>query len=281
MSSTASRNHDSTPRRGFESRAWRIPATGMCFLLFFAGAAAFAIVVLGYRAAVPDASVRRPRVQRILGAMLRFFRWTVSALGLTRFHIDGLERVPREGSFVIICNHPTLIDAPILLGLFPHAVCIVKSALLQSWAYRVAIEELGFLASLGSERFIEDCVRAVQSGRPLLIFPEGTRSDRDSLRRFERGAATIAIRAGVPILPVVLECRPPMLQRGSRWFEVPARSVDFNLSIQYPLFPASDSANERELSHRVTAEMEAFFRSRLARTAKQPSAANISAANAE
>ncbi|MCC6954101.1 MAG: 1-acyl-sn-glycerol-3-phosphate acyltransferase [Deltaproteobacteria bacterium] len=209
-------------------------------------------------------------IHLLLRRSLAFFRHLMSFLGLVRFRIRG--DLPK-GPFVLVSNHPTLIDAPLLLGLIPNATCIVKNSLERSWSYHVAIEELGYIPNGESQHFIERCIDAVRGGRPLLIFPEGTRSD--SLRSFERGAATIALRAGVPLLAAVLTCDPPMLGKGSRWHEVPPRSVDFTISIEYPQFfaqnesvtsvsDASEISLQRGQSIRMTAELENFYRERLA-----------------
>ena len=52
---------------------------------------------------------------------------------------------------------------------------------------------------------MDGCAKAIDGGNPVMMFPEGTRSKDGLLRPFKHGAFTLAKRAGVPILPIVIE----------------------------------------------------------------------------
>jgi len=70
---------------------------------------------------------------------------------------------------------------------------------------------------------IDDCVSALKSGNNLVIFPEGSRTVPGQKLRLQRGFANIAIRAGAPIRIVTVSCAPPMLRKGEKWYQCPAR----------------------------------------------------------
>ena len=56
--------------------------------------------------------------------------------------------------------------------------------------------------------------------------------------RFLRGAAHIAVGTGRPIVPVLLQCDPPTLTKGSRWYQIPARPFRFRVTVRDALQPA-------------------------------------------
>jgi 1-acyl-sn-glycerol-3-phosphate acyltransferase len=65
----------------------------------------------------------------------------------------------------------------------------------------------------------------LSQGLPVLIFPEGTRSPERGLGRFRQGAFDLAVRAGVPVLPVFITMDPPTLMRGVPWYVIPPRTA--------------------------------------------------------
>lgn len=219
---------------------WRLFWTGLSFLLFGAGAFLHALFVFACRFFVRNKEKRFALQQRVLGRLLNLFRSFIQLGGLVSIRVEGLERIVAGKSYLILVNHPTLIDALILLTIFPEALCIVKSEVGTHWMYRTVCDELGFLILGDSTRLIESAVDALAAGRSVLLFPEGTRSPSNALRPFERGAATIFLRSlvssgpDVEILPITISCSPPTLARGQRWYEIPDRHIDFRVTIKYP-----------------------------------------------
>src|SRR5690606_5502281 len=88
-------------------------------------------------------------------------------------------------------------------------------------------------------------VAHLQAGRPLVIFPEASRSWERKMRRFRRGAVEAAIRAGVPIVPAFISVNPPMLMKHQPWHEVPDRRGVYKVEF----FPVIETAG-RDLDPR-------------------------------
>jgi 1-acyl-sn-glycerol-3-phosphate acyltransferase len=66
----------------------------------------------------------------------------------------------------------------------------------------------------------------------LIIFPEGTRTQKDEqINEFQRGAANIAIRADVPIRPVLIRCTPTTLTKNEKWYHIPAKPFHIEIKI--------------------------------------------------
>jgi 1-acyl-sn-glycerol-3-phosphate acyltransferase len=79
------------------------------------------------------------------------------------------------------------------------------------------------------------CQNSMAAGFPLIVFPEGTRSTPGAEPVFQRGAANIAIRCGVDILPVLITCNPPTLLKGDPWYKIPARKPRFAVEVLSPM----------------------------------------------
>lgn len=156
--------------------------------------------------------------------MRRFGRVTSRLTPLWRFRVEGQGPADiHRAAYVVVANHQSSAD-PFLLSSLPWDMRWIAKVEL----FRAPV--LGWLMRLGGDLPVErgdgdsvrtmlaEARRTLDRGLPLMIFPEGTRSRNGDLGRFKDGAFELAIAAGVPILPVVLDgtrtCRP----KGSWWF---------------------------------------------------------------
>jgi 1-acyl-sn-glycerol-3-phosphate acyltransferase len=166
---------------------------------------------------------REERVQRSIGAVFRFYLGLLQFLRMLTFTVEGRESLAAAGGKIVVANHPSLLDVVALMALVPRAQCIVKH---QLWRHRflgALMRRAGYIRNdLEPQPLVAECRRALAAGRPLIVFPEGTRSVPGRAMRFHRGFANIAILAGAPILPVVITCKPVILYKGEPWWRVPS-----------------------------------------------------------
>jgi 1-acyl-sn-glycerol-3-phosphate acyltransferase len=156
--------------------------------------------------------------------MRRFGRTTARLTPLWRFRIEGTGPADIDrAAYVVVANHQSSAD-PFLLSSLPWDMRWIAKIEL----FRTPV--VGWLMKLGGDLPLQrgsgDSVRSMmndaratlESGLSVMLFPEGTRSRDGELGAFKDGAFELAIAAGVPILPVVLDgtrtCRP----KGSWWF---------------------------------------------------------------
>jgi len=131
--------------------------------------------------------------------------------GFVRLRSEGKERVPRDGPVVFMANHESWLDIPALLAEIPVQVRFLAKKSLFSWPFfGWAISSMGFIPVDRKNRreavkSFEEAAERIRAGRSVLIFPEETRSTDGNLRSFQRGGFLIALKAGIPIVPVGLE----------------------------------------------------------------------------
>jgi len=119
---------------------------------------------------------------------------------------EGAENLPKEGTFVIACNHRSYAD-PILLSLKVKKRCayMAKEELFKNPFFSCLIRAFGAFPverGKGDNGIIDKAIDKLSSGKNLAIFPEGTRSKDGKVGRGKTGVALIAARAGVPVVPV-------------------------------------------------------------------------------
>lgn len=151
--------------------------------------------------------------------------WSLLNLFLsgTRVKIHGKEKIEKGRTYIVMSNHQSLFDVWALIGKIPLQLrWIVKMEIRNVPIFGYALERMGHVyvdrknrsTAFGS---MDEAVMKIKQGISIIIFPEGTRSKDGNLLRFRRGGAVIALKAGIPILPVTVN--------GSR-FALPKDTLD-------------------------------------------------------
>lgn len=162
-------------------------------------------------------------------------------LGLFRalwgVQIEGADHVPATGPYILAPVHRNNIDT-VLTGLVrPRRPFYLAKASL--WTYRPAGWLWSVLGGFPVQRDARDlealrrCVRVLQSGEPLVVFPEGTRRSGPTLGTLEEGAAYLSLRTGAPIVPIGIGGSEDALPKGSAL----PRRVKINLVVGEALQP--------------------------------------------
>ncbi len=171
-----------------------------------------------------------------------------------RVHVTGLEHLDRDSAYAFIANHQSNLDPPLLFAYLGHNVGgIAKKELL-----RVPLFKQGFslvhvvtIDRSNRERAIESTRRGAEElrrGHSLMAFPEGTRTVDGRLKEFKKGVFYMAVEAGVPIAPVVVNDTRLVMRKGEKRV-VPG---DVYLEVLPPVSTQSYTAeNVEELVERV------------------------------
>ena len=182
-------------------RLWiRVPRSALALLFFLA----FGVggLVLGCLLFPPLALFRARRAMRALvRACYRLFVWAARATGMIRVVLSAEDRARLAAmrGCVVVASHPTLIDVVVLLSLLPDATAVAKAAAGRNFFYSRVVRA-AFLVNDNPQLMLDAAKGLLADGVNLAIFPEGTRTPADaSGRKLHRGAAQIALYAGVPV----------------------------------------------------------------------------------
>jgi 1-acyl-sn-glycerol-3-phosphate acyltransferase len=249
-------------------RLLRIPLSGLAFLLFYAGAGVIAWILLPLlrrRTRHLPAEEQRAILDQFLLRAYAFSIRYMASFGLFRFRMPDLAAVELPPPpWVVVANHPTLLDVLFIKALLPGVVVLVKAALFKDPSLRRLFEAHGDFRgpasedqAFGSTAVLDTFVERLTAGHSVLVFPEGTRSPAWRLRRFRRGAAEAAIRAGAPIVPIFIVADPPTLKKGDKWYDMPEEVPMFELELLEPIDTAGRNSKE------LTEELRDMFAERL------------------
>lgn len=201
-------------------RVFLFGAYHLSFVLFGLGAFGFNLVCALLLLA-PCRKRISPLVRRAIRRLFGLWAWWLNFCGVVRVDYHGFAR-PIAGARVVVANHPTLIDAPLLLARMPDAMCVFKSSLLRNPAIGPAARLAGYVAGDAGVDTVRALAAAVAAGRPLLIFPEGTRTAVGAKPgRFKAGFALVAARARAPVTLVVVRATPGLVARDRPWWKHP------------------------------------------------------------
>jgi len=246
-------------------RAWRVFGTGLSFAAFGLGGLLLGGLVLPTMLVlVPDAQRRRRGARWLVQRAFATHVGLMRRLGLLTWHIEGRERLQRDG-LLILANHPTLIDVVFLISLLPNADCVVKQAVARNPFMRGPVRAAGYVSNDDGAGLVDDCIAAVKAGGNLVIFPEGTRTVPGQPLRLQRGAANIAVRGRLDITPVRISCTPATLGKGQKWYRVPSRRFHVQVEVgeDIPIAPFIDAGDaprgDALAARRVTEHLAQLF----------------------
>lgn len=248
------------------ARLWRAAASGLCLAGFALLAVFAALVLLPISRILPGERVRRAR--RLVGLGFRILVAWFRVLGLADIRIEGRARLAEAPGRLLVANHPCLLDVMVMLAWLPEANCIMKDALGRHPLFAPFARACRYISNAsGPLESLAACRRAKARGEAIVIFPEGSRTRPGVPPRFRRGAAQIALRAGMEILPVTIACTPPVLTHGRPWHLMLSQRVRYVISFHRPRAPAEfaaiDGLAPPLAARRVTRGLENWFRQRL------------------
>lgn len=204
--------------------------------------AAFAIatffgasLVIGLALTLVSPFIRRDRARMtrlVRKACERFVAWA-RFLRLVKFQLDPL-MLDLKGPSVVIANHPSILDAVVLLGTLEDVVCLYKPSWLRSVLLGPLLTRTNFVKGLGLDEepraVVDRMVEALRRGDSVVVFPEGGRSGSAVLRKFTTGPFEAAIVANVPITSVLVRVDPPVLP-GTPGAGLPMRTIHYRCEV--------------------------------------------------
>ncbi|HVW70405.1 MAG TPA: lysophospholipid acyltransferase family protein [Steroidobacteraceae bacterium] len=187
-----------------------------------------------------------------LGIMagFRVFAWTLAFSGAYRLDLEALDALRGGPPVLLVPNHPSLIDALLILTRHPNLVCVMKRELLHNIFLGAGSRLARYIPSGQPRQMIKECVVELRQGSVVLLFPEGTRTTRVPINALTSSVGVIAKYAQVPVQTLIIETDSPYLSKGWPLFRVPSLPITYRVRL----------GRRFEPPHHVTAFMEALDR---------------------
>ena len=181
--------------------------------------------------------------------LIRLAMHVVRTIILARIKVIGRENIPAEGPYIVVLNHTSVVDTPVLLITFP--VQKWRFFAVEKWRYHPVFGPI--MAWLGAIYIVRgeadrpalrEAMAAIEEGVVFGLAPEGTRSYSGQLMAAKDGAAFLATRAGVPIVPVGLVNCDRLFQNFKR---LRPTTLEVRIGEPFTLPQADERVRAREL----------------------------------
>lgn len=203
--------------------------------------------------------------------LYRVLKSLTLALMRLLFRVEALhpERVPAAGPLLLVANHSSLLDPPLVGGVCPRRLAfLAKAELFRIPLFGRLIHALGArpLRREGADpSALRTALRVLEGEGALLIFPEGTRGERDGgLRPAKAGAGMLAVLSGAAVVPVYVSGSGRAWPRGRRLPRPAKVRVAFGAPLRFGAPPGTDRKRVYETASREMMAAIASLRDSLA-----------------
>lgn len=191
---------------------------------------------------VLPAEIGRTLGRRVISGAYRTF-WTVATLtGMMRIDARCLDALRDEPGLILTANHPTMLDALLMVARLPRSACIMKATLMRNVFLGGGAKLARYICNDSAHTMIRLAVEDLRRGGQLVVFPEGTRTGSPPLNAFRPGVTLIAKLAQAPIQTVFIDTDSPYLGKGWPLWRVPPLPLVFTLRLGQRFAPLQDSA---------------------------------------
>jgi 1-acyl-sn-glycerol-3-phosphate acyltransferase len=182
-----------------------------------------------------------------------------------RMTVEGRENIPKTGAFLLAPVHRSILDTPIASGVTWRRMRFMGADKYWNWGPfgRLLSALGGFPVTRGSadREALKRCIELLENGEPLVLFPEGERKSGPIVQPLFDGAAYVAVKAGVPIVPVGIAGSERAMPKGAKYI----RPHKVRVVIGPPLQPAAGDNQKaqrqaaRDLSKALHLELQRVF----------------------
>ncbi|MGA2779841.1 MAG: lysophospholipid acyltransferase family protein [Steroidobacteraceae bacterium] len=194
----------------------------------------------------------------VIMAGFRFYAWSLSVTRAYRLDMRDIDRLRGGPPVVLAPNHPSLIDAVLILAHHPNVACVMKSELMNNAFLGSGARLARFVGNDSPRQMIKESVAHLRRGSVLLLFPEGTRTKRSPINALTGSVGLIAKYAHVPVQTLLIETDSPFLSKGWSLFRRPPLPITYRVRLGERFEAPVDAAL-------FTAELERYFRLALAK----------------
>ena len=183
------------------------------YLYFGTGAALVSLLSAALHPLVPEEPGTRLG-RWMIGLHFRGFLALLRASRLVRIDLAALDALRGERSIVLAPNHPSLLDAVLIISRLPQTACIMKAEIWDSFFLGGGARLSRYIRNDSPINLVRLSTRELRAGYQLLVFPEGTRTRTPPVNPFKGGFALMAKKSGAEVQTIFIETNSTFLNKG-------------------------------------------------------------------
>ncbi|MGH8687851.1 MAG: lysophospholipid acyltransferase family protein [Burkholderiales bacterium] len=236
--------------------AWSYAALWYGLVTLAAGSLAWGVLALPLRLVLPERA-GRALGRSAISAGFRAYLWGLQLVGAVRLDLRALDAVRGAGALILAPNHPSLLDAVMVLARVPQAACVLKAPLTDGVLFGAGARLARYIRNDSPLEMVRRSVQELRGGGQLLLFPEGTRTTRLPVSPFRGAIALIAREAGVPVQTVFIEADSAFLGKDWPISRRPRLPLHYRVRLGRRFDPPADV-------HAFVRELEQYFEREMA-----------------
>jgi 1-acyl-sn-glycerol-3-phosphate acyltransferase len=217
---------------------------------------AFSVLAIPMFAILPRALSKRIG-RKLIAGMFRVYLRLLVVMGACRFDLTALDALKNGPAMIIAPNHPSLLDAVMILSRLPDAACIMKADIVNSVFFGAGARLGGYIRNTPLRTMVQLAVADLHQGSHLLLFPEGTRTMRFPVGPMQGTTGLIAKYADVSVQTVFIETDSGFLGKGWSVLWTPKMPITYRIRLGKRFDPPRHTAD-------FSSELERYFQSQLA-----------------
>jgi len=229
------------------------------FALFGAGSLVYNFILIP-RINVSNKDNNSERLNKLSDLVFKGWKWFVGYLMKIKvidIDIKNPEKLSAIKNSIIVPTHTSYIDVLVLISLIPKTTCFVAPKLGKNFFFTNIVKSVFLVSGKSVDEFTEDSDMMLQNGFNLIIFPSGTRHDKNEIPKLHKGAAQVALHSQKDLVPIKIYPEPDFLVIHKPIYDCGDKTSVFEIEVKETI-KISDYLNKDEITAKkeITKEIE-------------------------
>jgi 1-acyl-sn-glycerol-3-phosphate acyltransferase len=197
--------------------------------------------------------------QLVISSWFRIFLGYLRITGLVKLDLTALDAIKHDRQLILAPNHPSMLDAVLVISRLPRVTCIMKAKLWDNVALGGGSRLAGYVRNDSNSNMVRASVDSLAAGGQLLLFPEGTRSVEHPVNEFKGAVSLIAKKSRAEVQTIFIESNTAFL--GKHWPTL--KRPDFPLHYRVRLGQRFAPPTTHDEGKAFALQLETYFRQEL------------------